>query len=112
MSTQQLNINLSIPIPPDSVLIKKIELEHLKKQELSGVYWNMKDLERRTGRKAEWLKERILYKPRFKKILDAENGGFVYYPKVRGETWAFQASKMAEFLDRHFHQIFTEEATP
>ncbi|MFD1707574.1 DUF771 domain-containing protein [Siminovitchia sediminis] len=103
---QQLNVNLTIPIPGDSVLISKIELEELKKQELKGVYWTMKDLEKRTGKKHEWIKERILYPSKFRMILDVENGGFVYYPKSKGQTWSFQAIKMAEFLDKHFNQIF------
>ncbi|WP_054948949.1 DUF771 domain-containing protein [Numidum massiliense] len=103
---QQLDVRLSIPIPKDSVLISKVELKQLKQNELAGVYWTMGDLERRTKRKSEWLKERILYQSRFRQKLDTANGGFVYYPKTRGETWAFQASKMAEFLDKYFHQIF------
>ncbi|SDN69079.1 protein of unknown function [Tenuibacillus multivorans] len=78
---QQLNVNLNIPIPSDRVLISKVELEELRKNELAGVYWNMKDLEQRINRKHEWIKENILYPERFRKILDVENGGFVYYPK-------------------------------
>ncbi|GKV69819.1 hypothetical protein NCCP2716_23170 [Sporosarcina sp. NCCP-2716] len=103
---QQLNVSLSIPIPADQVLISKIELEELRKQELSGVYWNMKDLEKRTNKGQQWLKENLLYKPRFKKELDCKSGGFVYYPEVRGETWSFHAGKMAKFLDKNFHLIF------
>lgn len=105
--TQKLNVNLSIPIPSDSVLISKIELEELQQQKLTGVYWTMKDLEKRIGRKSEWIKENILYPSRFRRILDAQNGGFVYYPASKGHTWSFQATKMAEFLDRHFSEIFT-----
>lgn len=103
---QQLNVNLSIPIPIDSVLINKVELEELKKKELTGTYWNMKDLEQRTNKKSEWIKENILYPSRLRKILDIENGGFVFYPKSKGQTWSFQATKMADFLDKHFNQIF------
>jgi phage pi2 protein 07 len=103
---QQLNVNLLIPIPTDSVLISKIEFEELKKKELTGVYWNMKDLEQRTNKKSEWIKENILFRTKFRKILDCENGGFVFYPKSKGQTWSFQASQMAIFLDKHFNQIF------
>lgn len=106
MVMQQLNVNLTVPIPSDSVLIKKIELETLKEQSLSGVYWNMKDLERRTNKSRKWLQEKILYPPKFRKQLDCEKGGFVYYPKSQGQTWSFQASKMAEFLDKNFSRIF------
>lgn len=106
---QQLEVNLTIQIPKDKVLISKIELQELKKQQLTGVYWTMNDLEKRVGKKQEWIKENILYPTKFKKILDVENGGFVFYPEVRGQTWSFHALKMAEFLDKHFNQIFCRE---
>lgn len=108
---QQLSVNLTIPIPMDKVLISKVELEELQNHSLLGVYWSMKDLERRTGKKIDWLKANLLYIPRFKKILDVECGGFVYYPTSRGQAWSFQATKMAEFLDKNFNRIFKEVAT-
>ncbi|MBU5212463.1 DUF771 domain-containing protein [Heyndrickxia oleronia] len=104
---QQFQVSISIPIPEDSILIKKVEFEELKNQSLTGVYWNMRDLEFRTKRKSEWIKEHILYPSRFRKILDSETGGFVFYPKKKGQTWAFQANKMAAFLDKYFQQIFS-----
>lgn len=103
---QQLSVTLSIPIPEDSVLVTKVELEQLKKNELEGVYWTMKDLEQRTKKKSEWIKERILYPTKFRNKLDVDRGGFVYYPKVKGETWTFQASRMANFLESNFQTIF------
>jgi phage pi2 protein 07 len=106
MESQQLNVNLLIQIPSDLVVITKVDLEELKRQELSGVYWNMKELERRTGKKAEWIKENILFPTKFRKVLDVEHGGFVFYPKSKGQTWSFQANKMAAFLDKNFNCIF------
>lgn|SRR3954451_5696346 len=103
---QQLSVSLTIPIPQDSVLIRKVELEELRSRELRGVYWNMKDLEQRTGKKSEWLKENILFRPHFRDELDCQHGGFVFYPKGKGQTWSFQASKMAVFLDKNFHRVF------
>ena len=103
---QLLNVNLSIPIPEDSILIKKVELEELKNQSLSGVYWNMKDLQKRVNKSDKWIKEKILYPSRFRKILDIENGGFVYYPQSQGQTWSFKANEMSRFLDKYFNQIF------
>lgn len=108
---QQLNVQLSITIPSDSVLISKIELEELKREQLSGVYWSTKDLEKRVNRKSEWIKENILYPSRFRKILDVENGGFVFYPKSKGQNWSFQAIKMSQFLDKYFNQIFCGESS-
>lgn len=104
---QQLLVTLTIPIPDDSIVITKIKLEELKQGQLVGVYWSMKDLETRINKKHEWIKENILYPSKFRKILDVEYGGFVYYPKSKGQTWSFQATKMAEFLEKHFTDIFS-----
>lgn len=108
---QQLQVSLNIPIPEDSVLIKKVEIERLEKMELAGVWWTMKDLEKRINKKSEWIKENILYQPRFRERIDAKNGGFVYYPQSQGQTWAFQAKEMAEFLEIHFSSIFIKTKT-
>lgn len=103
---QQLNVNITIPIPEDMVLITKVEFEELQHEKLSGVYWSMKDLEKRINKSSPWIKENILYQPYFKKILDSKNGGPVYYPQSQGENWSFQATKMAKFLDDNFYRIF------
>lgn len=105
---QQLEVSLSIPVPAEFVLVNKIEFEELKEQSLSGSYWNMKQLEEKLGRKHEWIKENVLYPTRFRKVLDSENGGCVYYPKIRGENWSFHAVEMARFLDRNFNKIFNQ----
>ncbi|MCY8025701.1 DUF771 domain-containing protein [Bacillus sonorensis] len=105
---QQLQVSLSIPVPENMVLIQKIELEELKANELKGVYWSMKDLEKKTSKKSEWIKENILYPSRFRRLLDTEKGGFVFYPKSKGQTWSFQATKMADFLEKHFADIFNK----
>ncbi|GAY78704.1 hypothetical protein BH3547 [Sporolactobacillus inulinus] len=67
----------------------------------------MDDLESRIKRKREWIQKNILYRPKFKKILDAQNGGCVFYPATRGQVWSFHAAKMTEFLDQNFHRIFS-----
>ncbi|WP_216830727.1 MULTISPECIES: DUF771 domain-containing protein [Bacillaceae] len=105
---QQLSVNLTIPVPSDSVLISKVELQELKQQQLTGTWWTMEDLERRINLKHEWIKENILYPSKFRKVLDVKKGGFVRYPESKGQKWSFQASKMAKFLDEHFQQIFSK----
>jgi phage pi2 protein 07 len=105
---QQLSVNLTIPVPADFVLISKVELQELKQQQLTGTWWTMHDLEKRMNRKHEWIKEKVLYPSKFRKVLDVKKGGFVRYPDSQGEKWSFQASKMAKFLDDHFQQIFSE----
>jgi phage pi2 protein 07 len=75
---------------------------------VTKIWWTMKDLEQVTGYSDDWLKNNILLQPRYKKILDIECGGFVYYPEKRGEKWMFVASKMQEFLEKYFFEIFKE----
>ncbi len=45
---QKLNIAFSTEIPPEYVRITKVEYEELKKNELTGMYWTLKNLEDRT----------------------------------------------------------------
>lgn len=105
---QQISVKLSIPVPEDSIIISKVELKELRNLELTGVYWSMKELEKRINRKNEWIKDNILYPTKFRKILDVDTGGFVFYPKSRGQSWSFHATKMAIFLDENFRKIFSE----
>lgn len=106
MQQQVIKAELSINIPNDQILISKVEYEELQSNSLQGVYWTMSDLENRIGKKQVWIKENILYPPKFKKQLDVLQGGFVYYPKSKGEKWSFLASKMARFLEDNFYTIF------
>lgn len=106
---QHIDVELSIKIPSEYVVIKKVELQELKRQSLSGVYWTMKDLIARVSKSDKWIKENILYPTKFKKKLDINNGGFVYYPESQGQTWSFQAAKMSKFLDDNFSKIYLKD---
>ncbi|MCT1577567.1 DUF771 domain-containing protein [Oceanobacillus kimchii] len=103
---QNLDVSLSIPVPEGLVIISEVELKELQNNSLKGVYWSMRDLEKRINKKQEWIKKNILLKQEFKKEIDVEYGGFVYYPDGSGQSWSFQATKMAEFLEDNFHKIF------
>lgn len=103
---QQLSVNLMIPIPSDTVLISKTELEELQQSKYDGVYWTMKDVEKKVGKKSDWIKEKILFPPNLRKKLDVKFGRPVVYPKSKGETWTFHAKKMTKFLDENFDIIF------
>lgn len=106
---QKLTFNGEVQIPNDLVLITKVEYEELKKHELLGLFWRMEDLENRVGHKRDWIKEHILLPIRFRRQLDIDFGGFVYYPEIKGEVWSFHARKMAIFLDKNHHLIFKEK---
>ena len=104
---QQLNVTLSIPVPETHVLIDKVTYSELATSSLDGVYWTLADLEKRTGKKHEWLKTNILNHPKYSSLLDVRNGGPVYYPTKQGEKWTFLAKDMAKFLEQNFHNIFS-----
>lgn len=103
---QEFNVELTIEIPKELVLIRKTDLEQLKKEKMKGVYWGMSDLERHISKKSSWIKRNILLRDEFKQILDVKNDGFVYYPKTQGERWAFHAKRMINFLEDNFSTIF------
>lgn len=103
---QTIKAEISIKIPIDKVLISKVEYEELQYNSLQGLYWSMVDLENRIGKKQVWIKENILYPQKFKRQLDVLQGGFVYYPKAKGEKWSFLATKMSQFLEENFYTIF------
>lgn len=103
---QAIKAEIFINIPTDQILISKVEYEELQSNSLQGVYWTMSDLENQIGKKQVWIKENILYPQNFKRQLDVSQGGFVYYPKAKGEKWSFLASKMSQFLEDNFYKIF------
>ena len=103
---QQITAEVVINIPNNYVLVKKAEFEELQQQRHEGKYWSMKDLEQRINRDQKWIKEKILMNPKFRRQLDVDLGGFVFYPEINGEKWSFQASKMAQFLEDNFYGIF------
>ena len=106
MRKLQLKTEITINLPEHLVLIEKVEYEKLQQDKLMGRYWTMAELEERIGKKQVWIKENILYPQRFKQQLDVMQGGFVYYPQAKGEKWSFQATKMSQFLEDNFYQIF------
>ncbi|MEG0285022.1 MAG: DUF771 domain-containing protein [Vagococcus sp.] len=101
---QNLTVELSIPIPEDSVLITKVEYEQLKKENLKGRKFNLQELSNRTGVSKNMLKD-LFDKPRVRKIVDVEKGGFVAYPTSPGSPYIFLASKTIEFMDEHFDTL-------
>ena len=76
---------------------------------MQKVWWEMKDLKEATGYNEDWLKEKILLQPRYKKMLDIDHGGFVYYPERKGQKWMFIASRMTQFLEQYFGEILRKQ---
>lgn len=99
---QSIKSEITITLPPNLVIVEKSEFEALQAEKLTGRVWTLSDLEEHTKRKRLWLQENLLFVPQFKKELEK----FTHYPVRRGDSWIFQATKMAQFLEDNFYQIF------
>ena len=98
-------INVEITIPENLVLISKIEYEQLQNDSDIGRWWTLQDVLDRTNRSRDWLKNNILFHPRYKKIIDVKNGGFVKFPNGGRDTYLFLPSKTKEFLEDNFSEL-------
>src|SRR5699024_1948822 len=92
-----IKIDINVIISADYTLVKKYEDEGMQKKSTKAEWGKMKDLEEKLKKRRDWILEKILYNPKFKDKLNSEKGGFVYYPKSRGENWVFKANDMSDF---------------
>ncbi len=99
MQVIETEMTVKIPIPEDMVLISKIRLAELEKNDYVGKILTMKDFVERSGRSASWIKANILKNPKLTKQLDIENGGFVYFPSSKSDRWLFKASGLVDFIE-------------
>lgn len=76
---QKLEVNLTIPIPDDSVLIKKSGLRKIARR---GIKWRVvvnEGFRKENQPKTIMDKRKHPVPSKFRKILDIENGGFVFF---------------------------------
>lgn len=99
---QKIKAEVVITIPDDMVIITRVEYEQLKQNELHGIYWSMKELEKRVNKKSEWIKENILYPLKFRKILDSKNEGVYITPKQKDKRGLFK-----QLIWQNFQSIFS-----
>ena len=95
---QMLTVNLTIPIPADSVLISKIQLEEFKRAQLEDVYWTMKDLQKRIIKNPNGLKHIFSIQKSFEKswILIMADSFIIQNHKVK--VGLFWQQKCPNFL--------------
>lgn len=102
---QTIEAKISVPVPDGYVLVTESRYKELESNDLSGRYWTLSDVMKRIGRERTWVNDNILFNAKWRKMIDAENGGFVFYPE-NGGRYAFHAKKTAEFLEQNFSEIF------
>lgn len=101
-------IKATIEIPKDMILITKIEYETLIDSDPLGKIRDLNWFCSLVGKDSRWVKPRILENPRFKRKINAENGGFVHYPKFNGDRYQFLEKQAREFIDKNFGLIMKE----
>lgn len=95
---------IKVMIPPEFILITKVELEELKDQVDERVWVGFSDIEKLTGLKRNKLND-ILY--RYKDEIDVFAGGFVKFPE--GGRWSFNKSATLNWLKENHARIWKED---
>lgn len=97
---QELKTNITIQIPENYVLVKKVEYEELNAMANNTYADGMSWLIEQTGIKSPGqLKEKILYPYR------SELEDFISYPERTGEVWRFNTMPMKKWLQENFKKV-------
>ena len=94
---------IKVSIPDDILItqINKIVKERIT--ELDEVNWTVKTAAERTGLRENRVKA-IFRNQKWKRELDAENGGAVLYP-YQGQGYQINPKKFKTFCDKHWFEI-------
>lgn len=97
--------NYEITVSISKNLLQKLVKEEVKKHisEMTEVNWDTKTAAERTGLKEDRIKA-IFRNQKWKRELDAENGGAVLYP-YQGQGYQINPKKFKEFCDKHWFEI-------
>lgn len=69
---------------------------------MTKTWWTMEDLVNETGRSRPWVVKNILEIPKYKSIIQE----FGHYPATNNDHYAFIGSKMKQFLEERFQEIY------
>lgn len=83
--------------------IREIVNEELSKREMDIKLWDLKDLASALNMKTEWVAKNILYPHR--EELDIENGGFVRYPRDRGNKYRIPSERMKKWINDNLVEV-------
>lgn len=101
----QQQLNATINIPSDFILITKVEYEQLLNNYSEGKFISLKELAEHLDCSPQWLKENILFNPRYKNDLKE----FVHYPSASGEKYKIHMKKAFQYFDEHSISIFNRK---
>ena len=92
-------------IPVKYILMSKAEFKQKVVDPFAGVVWDLKTVAKRMNRTPNWVRQQILYIPRFKEMLATKNGGPVSYSNGSGSNWRFEPHRWCDFIEDHYHEI-------
>ncbi|WP_239745279.1 DUF771 domain-containing protein [Mammaliicoccus sp. F-M27] len=101
----QQTLNATINIPADFILITKIEYEQLLNNHTEGKFISLKELAEHLDCSPQFLKENILFNPRYKKDLEK----FIHYPVASGNKYKVHMNKAYKYFDEHSISIFNRK---
>lgn len=99
-------LEAKIPVPDDCVIISKVEYEELRKASEKGNTMKLPEFATRIGRSSRWVVDNILNNPKFKKSLDVQSGGFIYYREDGRDSYVMLRSEALEFIEKNFRKIY------
>ncbi|UTH13325.1 DUF771 domain-containing protein [Macrococcus equipercicus] len=100
MNNKTTSFNAVITIPPEYVVIKKIEYDRLVEND-EVKFWELEDLMTKTCSSKYWVMKNIVNNPELRDLIES----FSIFPKGKNGPYKFNAKKMSRFLDEHFEEI-------
>lgn len=107
--SQVLKLKVDVTIPPDSVLVSKVEYEELQEADSFGRVCDLTKFANLLGKTERWASKCILNNPIFKRKIDVKNGGFVYYPETSGQSFSILEDEARKFIKNNFKTIFEQK---
>lgn len=98
-------------IPEKYVLIAESEYEKYQNQVLVPPKLNLKQVSRWLHKEPKWIIQNILDIPRYRRKLDINHGGCVYYSQGSGQSYEIEPTAFADFIRLNFADIW-KNATP
>ncbi|WP_179135361.1 DUF771 domain-containing protein [Mammaliicoccus sciuri] len=92
-------IQATINIPPDYVLIKKVEHEQLVERQ--AIAMTMKEVCEEFQRDRTWVKKNVMDKPYFRRKIEK----FSQFPEGKNGQYRFHRRKMLNFIDEYYEEI-------
>lgn len=103
---QILNVNVPIQIPKEYRLITMDEYNKVQAESTQGRMWKMSELRNWLGGKSvDWVKENILYNPKYHKTIQEWRNHKVLVGGGYGRAYLFKASVVAKWLDEHWQEF-------